>query len=461
MNTNQNNTDRSLCEPASVYYYDYIESGTLEDKALEQHIRNCPACQKRIEELKGIIDSDKPGEQFTYDRQSTDSLTSRNYKAPLRAVRMIEAHYRYEGAKLGCGQVKPFLPTLLIESAQVSAATPVTVHIDNCSECREDLQRIRRLNLSAGELIDFSEFLSAAGGDLPSLPDKHAVETARIIKNRPESGIKTVCRLSRSESGKTTAYPDSPVETEVIKDVHKPDWRDGDGASIFFPSVLKMTAAAAAVILLAGILWLSSSNVGAVGIEKLYDRLSDVKNVYKAKFAAADALPVQQEWISRQRQISVVKNSAGVALWDFRQGYSKIKRGDKVQLSSLSESETYSARQSIEGAMGIIPFASLSQLPAGAKWEKLENIPSDTQKGGFEVYDLSWSENSFTGEQTEKKWRFFINSSSQLPEKVKVFSDSGTGDLQMVYRIEIDYPGSAEMNSVIRNFQEQLGQLSP
>ncbi|MCU0917430.1 MAG: hypothetical protein MUC88_23120, partial [Planctomycetes bacterium] len=51
-----------------------------------------------------------------------------------------------------CSRVKPFLPGLLIPSARVRIPTPITVHVDHCPECEEDLAALRELHLGPGQL---------------------------------------------------------------------------------------------------------------------------------------------------------------------------------------------------------------------------------------------------------------------------------------------------------------------
>jgi hypothetical protein len=51
-----------------------------------------------------------------------------------------------------CSRVKPFLPGLLLPEVQVRIPTPITVHLDHCPECTEDLEALRDLGLSPEQL---------------------------------------------------------------------------------------------------------------------------------------------------------------------------------------------------------------------------------------------------------------------------------------------------------------------
>jgi hypothetical protein len=52
-----------------------------------------------------------------------------------------------------CQTVRPFLPSLAAPLLKIRIPTPITVHIDNCLTCKENLQKIQSLNLSLKQLF--------------------------------------------------------------------------------------------------------------------------------------------------------------------------------------------------------------------------------------------------------------------------------------------------------------------
>lgn len=447
MNKMPNNKNKSVCEEASTYYYDYLINGELQQKGIEEHIKNCPRCQKKIQELKEIIN--KTSEENVNGRRSRDDETGHYYKSRAKIIKMLEAHFSYSGQQVGCRDVRAFLPTLLIQSLRIRIPTPVTAHLDNCSECRDDLDKIRKLNLNNNQLMELSEYFADEGKKSFNTPGMgSASKIAEEIENRPESGVKTVCRLKQADKDLSGA---EPVNVEIIQGAKS------RSENIFLPSALKATAAAAAVLVFMVVLWFNASPAGAISIEKLYDRLRGVKNAYKAKFIPGRQQPVQQEWVSRERGVIIVKNDTGVALWNFEENYSRIiKNGSKIKKSGLSDARAVSLKRTLEGALGIIPFENPSELPAGAEWKKLDNVTANAEQENYEVYELSWQENTFDAAEIEKNYRFFINRRTQLPEKVRLYRKDSNGQMKLAYYTVIEYPDTIKMNKIIEDFLKQF-----
>jgi hypothetical protein len=56
--------------------------------------------------------------------------------------------------------VKPFLPGMLDQDLAIRIPTPITAHLDNCKECSEDLESIRKLALSRKNLCHLSQLFA-------------------------------------------------------------------------------------------------------------------------------------------------------------------------------------------------------------------------------------------------------------------------------------------------------------
>lgn len=140
----------SLCQQAEFYYYDFLfdENRKAVPIPILDHIDRCLICNEKINQLKDMIlqTADKPD---TYDKQL--------YAA--KSI-LLELYFSYVGKRITCQTVKPFLPTLLEQALEIKVPTPITVHLDNCLQCSEDLETIRNLSLNTKQLRRLSRFFA-------------------------------------------------------------------------------------------------------------------------------------------------------------------------------------------------------------------------------------------------------------------------------------------------------------
>jgi len=64
----------------------------------------------------------------------------------------LRRHFGCLDEQVTCSRVKPFLPGLLIPILRIRIPTPITVHIDHCPECADDLKALGDLGLSPAQL---------------------------------------------------------------------------------------------------------------------------------------------------------------------------------------------------------------------------------------------------------------------------------------------------------------------
>jgi hypothetical protein len=153
----------SLCEEAELYYYDFIlgKKDELIPEHIVQHISQCQNCQEQLNQLKVTL-------------SQADSPDSEQSQANAAAATMLKLHFGYLGKPVTCQTVRPFLPTLLDLILSVRIPTPITAHLDNCQQCSEDLEMIRRLNLNRNQLSRLSQLFA----EVPS-KDKVSCSKAR------------------------------------------------------------------------------------------------------------------------------------------------------------------------------------------------------------------------------------------------------------------------------------------
>ena len=126
---------------AVQWYYDVVAGrGPGVPEAILRHIRQCWACRKQIHRLKEAVNGaggETDGGRAEMKRDIIDTLN---------------LHFGCLEEQVTCLRVKPFLPGLLMPSVQIRIPTPITVHIDHCPECAEDLEALRDLGLGAEQL---------------------------------------------------------------------------------------------------------------------------------------------------------------------------------------------------------------------------------------------------------------------------------------------------------------------
>ena len=101
---------------------------------------------------------------------------------------------------VACRDVKCFLPKLALACAQIRIPTPVTVHVDHCPQCTEDLAALRELNLTAPQLKRLSRFFETGRGEdvppwrsqcqpQPEGQDHRAPPSPALTSRQPTSSI--------------------------------------------------------------------------------------------------------------------------------------------------------------------------------------------------------------------------------------------------------------------------------
>ena len=139
----------SLCRQAEQYYYDFQNKGDigLIPKNIIDHINECPYCREKMKTLETALSSEK-------------SIKFENNLAVNAMTDLLKLHLAYIGNKVVCSTVKPFLPVILDSDLGIKIPTPITVHLDHCQPCAQDLETITGLNLSRIQSCRLSRLLA-------------------------------------------------------------------------------------------------------------------------------------------------------------------------------------------------------------------------------------------------------------------------------------------------------------
>lgn len=145
----------SLCKQAELYYYDFIFNESREPipEFIVNHIEQCKHCQEQVNQLNGVLS------------QTEDYVELEQGQAGRAVTIMLKLHFAYIGKPVTCEIVKPFLPSLLEPALEIRVPTPITAHLDNCQQCSEDLETIRKLNLNRKQLRRLSQLFAEKPGE--------------------------------------------------------------------------------------------------------------------------------------------------------------------------------------------------------------------------------------------------------------------------------------------------------
>ena len=135
-----------------------------------------------------------------------------------RVIAQAQSHFDFVGKLVDCQTVKAFLPLRADPRLRITIPTPITVHLDECEQCRKDYSALHALNLTSEALAklaglltkprlqyeDFAELANSGvltANDTPepadiggfrSLDDKYADFP---IKVQAKSKAKTIARI--------------------------------------------------------------------------------------------------------------------------------------------------------------------------------------------------------------------------------------------------------------------------
>jgi hypothetical protein len=143
----------STCERARRYYYEYYEHlcGAMQEsipRRIVAHIEECAYCKGEVKRLSVMLSEAQASADETSSRR--DFVTATN----------LRLHYLYVGAFVRCETVRPFLPSFAVPALAMRVPTPITVHIDKCEQCAQDLKVVRSLNLTDKQLYRLGELFA-------------------------------------------------------------------------------------------------------------------------------------------------------------------------------------------------------------------------------------------------------------------------------------------------------------
>ena len=388
-------------------------------------------------------------------------------------------------------KVIPFVARLDL----ASFSADVLKHLCTCPDCRTLLYEKRRAMLSgiwsqmqerqspcrqvsASEIFDYVIPYGLDSQSLEGLESRQTFvshvmscpvcfgkvqemhETLIEILERPESDTVTRFDISdAAESEKDTTsslYANWPVKVEVFthdRTVAAPDRFKMRLPSINLRPFIKPAAAAAVVLFVFIFYYLSTPIAHATDLAQIYKAVANIVNVHIASFMPKKTEPIQEQWVAKTRNIGIFKTPTESFLWDIANGSKRVKNiaAGTVEVTSLSRDVTADIRENIKGSLGLLPFNNLSQKPHDADWNEVADAGIATGSADVKVYDLTWPEKSVAGAVIFKKWRVFVDTKTNLPQRVEWYEKAtASNEYILESSLVVDYLTESEIQAVIR-----------
>ena len=139
-----------LCVEAERHYFGFLRNEAERSVPNEviDHIMGCHHCREQMSQLEAMLAEckEQPQIQMAERQMATTAI--------------LKLHFSFVGKHVNCADARPFLPNLLASTTQIRIPTPITAHIDNCDQCKEDSKKLQNLNLSNKQLITLSELFA-------------------------------------------------------------------------------------------------------------------------------------------------------------------------------------------------------------------------------------------------------------------------------------------------------------
>lgn len=140
----------AVCEQSRTYYYDYLcgEAQEYIPAEMLNHIDKCHFCQTAVNRLKNVLSAaEEHAGKNTGQKNSV-------------VIAGLKLHFSYIGTFVTCETTRPFLPSLADPTLEVGVPTPITVHLDKCQQCANDLETIQKLNLAHKQLCRLGQLFA-------------------------------------------------------------------------------------------------------------------------------------------------------------------------------------------------------------------------------------------------------------------------------------------------------------
>jgi len=431
---------KSICQKSMIYYYDYLskKKGLVPDD-VSAHIAQCAYCQQ---ELLAIQQIDLESDTTTFTSEQTSHL---------------ELHFALAYQPIKCSTIKAFLPVMAIPEQQVTIPTPVTTHINYCSPCREELKRLIDMDLSILQYGYVSQMFSDHAVSNTEAFSASQMKAITEMLQKPDSGIITCFRLKdplKNETGETFEVEVSTEKTPhtVTPQLSPVAASEKSHAPALNRRWLLRPLAAAAILMIATLLLFQSPSLQATDIGQIYEALKNVTNIGMAQYDADETTPIQQTWLSGSLGVKLAKTADSFARWDITNKTQEIHDGRTPQIQSvtLTPAAIEAIAKTMEAPYGLLPFKNASELPHGARWEKVRSPQNGPESETTEVYNLFWTKQTAGSDPVDYQWQCSMDPATKRPLKITWGEKHPTTqNYELTTVIEITYPTQAQMQEIL------------
>jgi len=435
--------DRSTCRNARLCYYDLLDTETEASVSedVRRHVASCSHCQTDINRLKTLLaHTDRPSES---EQRRRDSVVST----------LLSLHFAWIGKPVTCKSAKPFLASLADPLLRITIPTPITVHVDKCHKCFDELSNIKSSGFTHEQLCRLGQTMAEQPpADVAEQGDSEIATCFTFHEQGDQS----------TETESNEMYADWPIDVQVLNQEGLEDAETAETAGSSVPRQgaliltlkrhIKPAIAAAAVVLIGVALFFGTSPAKAVGLGQIRKALERARNIHISNFVRGGTEPEQERWMSRSLGMYMLKVGQERVLWDFRAGPKKVESSHNAAPKAVpfTEADAAAARRRIDGPPGIVPFDNVSDVPGDAKWKRSPDDSFESGTQDCEVYDLTWTAVTNRGKPVLKKWRVFVDPGTNRLRKAQSFDRLSADDeyvLQSQY--EVEYLSDDDMKTAI------------
>ncbi len=424
-----NNPESSqICMDAELCYYDYLynrEEDDLVPASIAAHIEQCDNCQEQLRHLESTLSE---GSALRLERRQQRSTI----------IVTLALHMGYIDKPVTCRTVRPFLFSLADSNVDLKVSTPITAHLDECQQCRENLETIRKLNLTSEQLEQIRVIYEArltreatASSQIDTeIPTSDDISTVLKMLDGPESGIITTYNIDKS-SENTPKRKLSWIRRKIVPG----------------------TGLAATFFILAAIYFIDKPVAKEATIAQIYEAFEGARNISVVAFAQDLTSPVKEELVSRTPGIYMIKDQDGATFWNVRDKTKKSRLVNNQKWTRFDNLTFGKIEKKIAGTLDLFPFPKTEKIPENAHWIPTTEPNVEVSFKDAEVYELQWSEKQPDRSVISKKWRVFIEAGTNLPLKVEFYSKpSVEGDYSLESQIMVEYPSDSQIKSILKEY---------
>ena len=427
--------ENNKCQNAEPFFYEFFNGSslTIPDEVVE-HIENCSSCLSSIASMKDVFE------------QSNDALPSNSRHAILASE--LGRHYSFLDKPVTCSSVKPFMAGFSDPTMQITVPTPITVHVQHCEKCREDINTIKSFHYHSEALAVIGDFLSGKHSDGTNNVSKGALNG---ILTRPDSEIVTIFSIDRSVgiANLTTAKRQTgkwPISVQVLQKDSQARRQTEQSRQKRTRSIpFLKTGIAAATILFMFILFPRIATSIDVSLGQMYQALNGMKDFHVIAISPNTGNVIHEKWISNSLGLMLIEQQELSALWDINEATMKT---EGLEAKQLNKEAVLGIKKTMVPSGNLLPFPYLSQVPGQADWNKIELSQTDVEVPGTEIYDLVWTEDIGFGQKITRRSRCYVDTLSRVPRRTELWREED-GEFKLQSILKINYPNPAEINKTI------------